>query len=169
MSRNFYAVPDPYGIVWNADPLMVTGTQTFTANRAQYTRVRTGGTISKIRIQCTVSSGNVCVGVYANTGSGLSAMPGARVATSGSLASAGTGARDYSLGASVYVNPGDWLAFVTDNTSITLAYIGVVTEFGGTPSVWSGRSAYQDTAFPLPSTATPTSGATKPVLLIGVP
>lgn len=106
-----------------------------TANTIWYYRVAEGGTISKVRLHIVTNSGNVCVAAYANNGSGLSAAPtGGLLASSGSVTPGGTGAQDISLGQSVTLQPGDWIAVGWDNTTATaygLTGAGASSMLGG--------------------------------------
>jgi len=125
-----------------------------TAGKGFYFRVTGGGTITKLGLYIGAQSGNICVSVYANTGTGRASAPGARVATSGSIACPATGYQEIALGASLNISSGDyWFAVAADNT---VATFGSLTSNG-----WAiqGVSAWQDGAFPLPATATPANGA----------
>lgn len=156
-----------WGVIATGDPkLFANSLLTFSANRAYYMRVWGGAqTISKIGLHVGTSSGNVCVGVYRNTGSGRSARPDTRAATSGSVAApTGTSYSEVSLTGSTTVYPGDWLAFAADNTSVTASSITI-----NNSSMYDGIVHMQDTAFPLPATATPASTNNRAVWLVGVP
>lgn len=135
------------------------------ANRAVYMRCMGSGTITKIGLQIQTQAGNICVGVYANSGSGRSSVPGARQATSGSVACPASGYAEVSLGGSVTVNHGDWLALVADDgaASFVITHSNLLAG-----ALWAGRSAYQDGAFPLPATASSTAGSIKSPILIGI-
>jgi hypothetical protein len=100
------------------------------ANVTRYFRAVEGGTISKLRLTVGTASGNIAVAVYRNSGSGLTSVPGTRAATSGSVACPSAGVQDVSLGGSVTVNAGDWLAIGADNTTATFAG---TTGLGDTP------------------------------------
>lgn len=152
----------------SCDPaLLGNSSSTTNANRALYFRVEHGGTISKIGAHVANQSGNLCFGVYANSGVGPAARPAARTATTGSVACPGGGYAEFALGASVDVKPGDWLAYAPDNATCRL----LCANIGGgvvASTLMAGRSAFQDTAFPLPATATPSNGVIQLVGLIGV-
>lgn len=138
------------------DPRLVETTLTAVANRAYYGRNLTGQSLSVSSLMTFqgASSGNVCVAVYSNTGTGRAAQPLNRLATSGSVASAGTGQVTYNLGSTITINPGDWLYVCADNTTVTFGRlnIGALTNFDG----WAWQQA---SAFPAPLTATPASTA----------
>lgn len=145
------------------------------SNRCHYSRVIAGsGTISKVGVFVGTSSGNVAVAVYNNNGSlGPSARPGTRVATSGSVACpTGTAYGQIALGASVYVEPGMWLAITADNTTATFygilqaPVIGSGVGLDDTPA--AGFLSFQDTAFPPPASASAYAGSTRNILLVGV-
>lgn len=135
------------------------------ANYTHYFRVVAGGTISSIRLTVGTASGNICVAVYRNTGSGLAAVPGTRAISSGSIACPVAGVQTVSLGGSIAVNPGDWFALGADNVTATFAgFAGI----GGNSSL--GPLASSQAVFPAPATAAPNNGDTFSVFaLIGVP
>lgn len=162
-------VTDPlgFGIIYSTDPRMAASPIAWTgANRGIYTRVITGGTITKIATDIGVSSGNISVAVYRNNGSaGQAAAPtGAPAITSGAIASPGTGYRELSLGGSIAVNPGDWLFLSCDNTTFTV----LRTTPGSATQILNGFAYRQDSAHPAPTVGTLTVTGLVPVL-IGVP
>jgi len=162
------ADPQNLGFPTNIDPRSISlAANVGSANRTHYYRATGGGAITKLGLYVSASSGNVCVSVYANTGTGRASMPGARVATSGSVACPAAGYAEIALGATVNVTSGDfWLAISVDNTT---------AQFGAAATsafAIQGVMAWQDTAFPSPATATPTNGsgnggASRWVALIG--
>jgi hypothetical protein len=156
-----------FGYPATADPVLTSGTYTSAANQARYMRVRDGGTISKVRLNIVTSSGNICIAVYRNSGSGLSAVPGSLVVSSGSVASPGTGDQDISLGSTIAVYPGDWIGISADNGTVQFAS---TANASAATTLGSGRHYQQTTAFPLPSTPSSLTAmkGTAPVL-IGVP
>lgn len=163
-----YAASAPFGIVRTVLPISQGSLVTVSvSNRCWYYRVIEGGSISKIRVYVGTASGNVCVAAYANSGSGLSAVPGTRLGTSGSIAMSGlTGSaeNDLSLGGTITVAVGDWLAIAADNTTATFS--GANGPGGPT----EGMSCYQETAFPCPSPAgSITAANNRAINLIGVP
>ena len=153
--------------VCTIDPrLFVTTSAWTTANQAVYLRVTGRGYITKIGLHIGAASGNICVGVFAgNNTDGRGARPSARKVTSGSVACPAAGYAEVALTAPVYVQEGDWLAIAVDNTT---AAIGRATANGFTSAVGNGSSCFQNGAFPLPSSATPTSGALFSQILVGV-
>lgn len=161
----------PYGSVSGprADWLYVVDTSVrptntvLTANRTYYIRRSTPSVpISQVQIVIGVSSGNLCISAYAHNPA--TNQPGARLATSGSIASPGTAARTISLGATV--TP-EWLSIAADNGTLTVAAAsGTIDLFTGA----EGRVAIQDSAFPSPNPAVPTSFATGGAyILVGKP
>lgn len=149
------ADPLNLGFPYNIDPrLLAAQAASNQANRTFYYRASGGGTVNKIGLYVNTASGNICVSVYANTGAGRSAAPGAQVATSGSLACPAAGYAEIALGGPVTVTTGDfWFAIALDNT---VAQISAAS----TLSVnIQGVMAWQDTAFPSPATATPVNGS----------
>ena len=166
------ATSEPSGILASHDPRMATGGVNIgTANQTHYYRITgvgvTGGaqTISKIGLEVTTSSGNICVSVYASSGTGRDAVPGARKATSGSVACPSAGYAEVTLDAPVTVAPGDWLAIACDNGTAQFAGYG-----GRQNNVVKGFAAYQNSAFPSPATAAPTgNGTVRNIPLVAVP
>lgn len=148
------------------DPRTLSAASTLNANQAVYMRVRSRGYISKIGVHVGTASGNICVGVYANNGSpGTSAAPGAQKATSGSVTCPVAGYAEVALTAPVFVDEGDWMAIVADNATATF-YRSNTGGFGS--SFAKGFSAFQSTAFPLPSSASTSNSAIFSVILTGV-
>lgn len=148
---------DPYnlGFPATADPRNIAfASSVGSANRTYYHRVVGGGTITKIGLYVAASSGNVCVSVYSNTGTGRASMPGTRVATSGSVVCPAVGYAEIALGASVDVSSGDfWFAISADNGTATAGTCGT------TGQAIQGVSAWQDSAFPCPATAAASNGS----------
>jgi hypothetical protein len=64
-----------------------------------------------------------------------------------------------------YPGEGDWLAIAADNATATF-YRSNTAGFGS--SLNKGVSVHQNTAFPLPSTASPSTGFLYSVLINGV-
>lgn len=143
-------------------------TQTIgSANDARYMRVRDGGVISSVRLHVIASSGNISVAAYRNSGSGLTSVPGTRLATSGAVACpAAAAAADIALGASVTVYPGDWLAISADN--VTASFLGVNGN-SGTTALVAGAAYTQAAAHPLPATpASLLAQTNRTIALVGV-
>jgi len=137
------------------------------ANTALYYRVRDGGTISKVALEVTTSSGNISVGVYANSGSGRSAAPSALKVSSGALACPAIGVQEIALTAAIRVEPGDWLAISADNA--TAAFRSTITA-EETTALGNGLCYKQATAHPLPSTPASLTAITgRNILLVGTP
>lgn len=127
-----------------------------TANRCYYYRVPKGSYCkgaTVIRVVVQTQSGNLCVGIYSNAGSGVNSLPGARKSTSGSVAVAAPGEQVVPI-STADVNPGDWFGFVVDNAVANFAgYTAVI--LGG--NFARGRAAHQAGAvFPLPDPAVAT-------------
>jgi parallel beta-helix repeat protein len=157
--------PRDFGIVRTVVPVNNAAAITVgSANTTRFYRVIEGGIITKIRINVSVQSGNIAVAVYANTGLGLAAAPGTRLATTGSIACPATGVQDVSLGSTVTVAIGDWLAIGADN--ITATFLGITGAGDGNLS--AGQAGSQAT-FPPASGPTITYGNNRLISLIGVP
>lgn len=118
------------------------------ANDCMYYRVRDGGPITKVTISVGVQSGNICVAAYRNSGIGRNAVPGTRLATSGSVACP-AGDADVALGSTVVLLPGDWLALACDNLVATFRQMLAA---GAASTQGQGRAYKQATAFPCPTT-----------------
>lgn len=134
-----------------------------TVNRAFYYRIPTNFfhslTITKLRVFIASTSGNLDVGVYVDS----NGLPGAKKITKGGIASPGNGAQDITIAATL-VEPGNWLAISADNTTIT--FMGN----GGTMVQGMGSmGAFQDTAYPLPSTAAATLAVGRNIYIEGRP
>jgi len=145
----------PWGYPYSVRPDMGNGSTNVTLpdgpNRAVFHRVIDGGVISKIFLWIGVTSGNICVGVYSNTGAGRAGAPGARIATSGSVAMPAVGYQEISLGGSVTVNPGDWLALSADN--VTATFRATIANAEATTNMAKGATCYMAAGFPLPASA----------------
>jgi hypothetical protein len=135
------------------------------AGRAVFARLMSGGVISKVRFQVTVSAGNISVAAYRNTGIGAAATPGARLAVSSTVACPATGVAEVSLGATVTLLPGDWLAFSTDNATTAITAAGTAAALSAGVS---GSSYLQNSGHPCPSSPAPSAAYVGPVLLLGV-
>lgn len=158
--------PPATGFPRTGDPRYISGSGAPGANRCLYLRATGSGVISKIAVDIGTSSGNIDVGVYANTGVGRAARPAARKTSSGSVASPGTGYQEIALTASVYVEEGDWLAVSSDNATVTYALTG---GNGSSGSMAQGLSHFQTGTFPLPATAAPSgTNAIYSVVIVGV-
>lgn len=120
-----------------------------TINNAIYLRCLEGGVVSHIALQIAVQSGNICIGVYRNSGQGRSAVPGTRIASSGAIACPAVGYQDIALGSTVLMQPGDWLAISADNTTATFR---CAISSAGASNLGLGRQYIQTTAHPLPTT-----------------
>ena len=142
-----------FGFRFTVDPGMVRGSTDDVpvagSNQAVFARVRDAGYISKIGLWVTASSGNISVGVYRNTGSGRSALPGTRVGTSGAVACPSTGYQEVALTSACQVFAGDWLAISADN--VTAKFRGLLGAQADN-DLGKGRQCRMSTAHPLPST-----------------
>lgn len=162
--------PGGYGFPYTVHPGQARGSDVVAwggVNQCMYFRVSGSGPVSKIGLHIGTSSGNLSVAVYTGSGSGRSNVPSARVQTSGALASPGTGYREIALGASVYVNDGDWFAVSADNTSIT--FLQIVTASAAS-DISLGASFLQASAHPAPNPAASLTATTgRLAVLVGVP
>lgn len=156
--RADYRDPLGLGIAQNVD-----GGGPFTlsapgANRIVYARVKWGGSLStKIGVYVgTVDSGTpgttdqIAVAVYENTGVGTAAKAGARKAQSASTTAVANSYNSISLGASVQINVGDWIAVVVGSATTTVS--GLISTHA-TQS--AGQTGFQDGSASLPGTLFP--------------
>ena len=114
------------------DPLKLGLTQTFLPgiasaaysvgpNVGYFMKLLSGGyAISKIGIAINVSSGNICVAAYQNSGSGTSSGPNTQYQTSGSVPCPAQGYSLVALGGSCTPSLGDWLGVGCDNGTATV-------------------------------------------------
>lgn len=149
-----------------ADPLFASNSQHVgTATRTWFLRVLFGaGRITKLRVNVGAQSGNICASVYTNTGVGLNALPGTRVATTGSIACPASGNADLTLDATVNVTPGDyWFSLCADNTTATFAQVGTTGSL-----LPQGRIALQDSTLTGPATAAATANGSRTFVILGL-
>jgi hypothetical protein len=155
-----------FGLIYTVDPALCTTLSGITtANRGVYGRVVGSGSVSKIGLEIGASSGNICVAVYRNTGTGRTSAPGTRLATSGSVACPSTGFAEVALGATVDVQQGDWFYIGADNTTATFR---VVHTTGAANGLAAGRWAFADANFPAPASPTPSAGFNRGYCLVGI-
>lgn len=110
-------------------------------------------TLTGIGYTCGASSGNLSVGVYDETFN--------RLATSGAVAAPGTGRRNVSFTSPVVLTPGRyWIAISQDNNTMTYSTFTTVT--------YPGASRVQNSAHPLPSTASPGGEGATQTNIIGL-
>jgi hypothetical protein len=100
-----------WGFPYTFDPRRIGATSMSTPGDTQYLRCYGRGTITKIRIKITSSSSELCVAAYRNSGTGLNAVPAARLATSDPVTCPAVGSADVALTTPATVEPGDWLAW----------------------------------------------------------
>jgi hypothetical protein len=157
---------DPMGLEHAASgpPWYVTGSGVWpTANRGLFSRAVGKASISNIGMRVTTASGNISVGLYVNSGSGRTAVPGTRVATSGAVACPIAGDATVSIGATVAVTHGShWFGMSCDNT--TAAFIEHTG--GNVQSIAQGWMGFMAGAHPIPDPVTLTPGHSKPIHLV---
>jgi hypothetical protein len=151
------AVPSPVpGIFLGTfDPRAITSPLSVaSANRAYFNKVRPVAAkfITQLSTSIAVSSGNLDLGIFA--ADGTNGAPGTMLASTGSTASPGTGKRNLSLTAGVWVLPGVdyWFSEAADNTTITFDALN--------PAIIHGATYQQDSLFPLATVASPTGPTT---------
>lgn len=129
-----------------------------TVSEAVYVRLVGAGTFANVAIRVGTASGNICAGVYLDTIVGGVHQPGARVATTGSVACPASGSATIALDGSVTVTHGShWFAFSADNVTATFVVQNALpmTEI----VIFPGNCYVQATAFPLPNPAASLSAA----------
>ena len=95
-------------------------TYTIGANVGYFMKLMSGGfSISHVGIAINVSSGNICVAAYKNSGSGVSSVPSTQYQTSGSVPCPAQGTSYIALGGSCTPDLGDWLAVGSDNVTVS--------------------------------------------------
>ena len=158
--------PLGFGFPFTADPGLANASgQAVNMNVTRYMRVIGGGAITKVGMHITASSGNISVAHYSPSGSGRSAVPGTRVATTGAIASPGTGWREIALATTL--SPGDFLAVSADNN--TFAILAAGGFFSAASAIAAGRNYAQGSAHPAPSPAgTVDAGNPITYILVGV-
>lgn len=127
-------------------------------------------TISKVRLEVTTQSGNIALAVYRSNGSTgvLNKPSGSPAISTGSIACPAVGVNNISLGGSVTINAGDWIALSAD--SATAQFRSELSAYG-TDTMGEGSLWEQTGMFPLTSAVTAGSlvGAIGAgILLIGV-
>lgn len=160
------ADPLGFGMPWTVDPRLTSAqAQVGAANRGWWYRVSGGKQgVTKIALSVVTSSGNICAAIYANTGTGRAAAPGARLATTGSIACPAAGYAELTLDASVDVAQGDhWFYFSADNITATFEAAA-----SGAPATTVGLRGYAEAAFPAPASAPALQVGNRYLSLIGV-
>jgi lysophospholipase L1-like esterase len=162
------SLDDPFGLglVLGFSPGVIGTTAAWlTANDGRWARALGGGVISKVGINVGTASGNISVAVYRNSGTGKSAVPAARAATSGAVACPSAGYQEVTLTAPVTVRRGDWLFLSCDNTTATFGMASY-----GDSGLFNGLAAKAASSHPAPSTApTVTASTSRWPLLVGIP
>lgn len=152
-ARSTLGVAPRYGIPRSIDPRNVGNTNSFAVNVSRWSRIIDSGTINTVVIGVGTASGNIDVGVYGSSGSGLNTVPDTRRVSTGSIACPATGRAEIALGSSLAVTTDDWFAIAVDNATATFYRTSntIASEIAG------GFGATKSSAFPLPSPAGTTS------------
>lgn len=144
---------DPLGIGYASPfpPFCSTNQSTFSASRAVYARAISGGVMNFLRFRVFAQSGNLDFGIFANTGVGAAARPGAKIWSSGSFACPPVGEAVLTVSPAVTVKARDhWFAFSPDNATASLyQFLAANAILEGL----AGWGAFKDTSFPLPASA----------------
>jgi hypothetical protein len=132
-----------------------------------YYRVKSGGTLNKIRLGVAVQGGKVDVGIFRNVGTGVSAVPGARLGSSGAVVCPPVGFAEISLTAECVMRPGDWLAIAFDGAAASVT-CGPANAPGTSAFNALGNGRHMATAgvFPLPVQASGVTGRAEAVFLL---
>lgn len=138
------------------------------ASSGMWARVDRGGYITHLNLYVGTSNGNISMAVYNSTGTGLNVTPGARKATTGSIACPSVGMQAVVLTTPVQVDPGDWLCLTSD--SITAAFFGIDATNGGAGgsvvNVMAGRTRASTVAAHPAATTAPATAVTPNCLYI---
>lgn len=131
------------------------------AGRMHFARVTVGTKAGATRIgmHIIVSSGNIMVGVYRASGSGVTAQPGMLAVGTAVTACPAAGFQEITLPSAVDVNKGDYLALWCDNTTATFGFIGNSAFYGS--SNFAATNGYRDvgaSATSLPANANTVAG-----------
>ena len=149
-------IADQTGAPRTVEPWTVTAAVTMgSSNRTYFERVTAGETISATKIACRVStsSGNICLAVYSNTGSGAAALPATRQGTTGSVSCPAGGYAEVSLGATVTIGIGQWMSISCDNATASFATCGPADISLSAPQFFAGLQHLSTSTFPAPSPA----------------
>lgn len=155
----------PFGFPATADPILASNyTTVASSNRTWFLRATGSGSVSRLRINVGVQSGNICASVYTSSGVGTAALPLTRVATTGSIACPAAGNADLTLDTTVAVTSGDfWFSLCADNTTATFAQVGSTGSL-----IPQGRVAFQDSTLTGPATAAATALGPRTFVILGV-
>jgi len=148
-------VETPWGFPYTVRPDTANGTTNVTvpdgANRCVYHRVTDGGAVTLVWLWVGVSSGNISVAFYRNSGAGRAAVPGALIVSSGSVACPTAGYAEIALSGGPYaITPGDWIALAADNVTAAFRTAPATAESGS--ALTKGATLYQASGFPCPTT-----------------
>ncbi len=147
---------NPMGLLFAPAATATVGTN----NNCHWQRMYRGAvntSIRKVAFQINAASGTFGVAIYTGSSSGITAVPSARVATTGSITVPATGNAIVDLGSTVTgVGQGThWLALSASTTAFQ--FVGLT---GGTGTTYqAGLAAAQTTAHPPPDPAVPTATA----------
>ena len=150
----------PWSIAPDGGAINLTNRSFGASNRAYYIpcTIPADCTITGARFVVGTQSGNISVGLYAADGT-------TRVATSGAVACPATGSQSVAFSGTYAATAGRfYIGFSVDNNTAT---------FGWNQQVSSGISGpvgskFQETAHPLPATATMSAGAGTPAIILTV-
>lgn len=133
----------------------------YAANRAAWKRMAAGrgGAITKIRLGIETSSGNIDVGVYANSGLLNAAVAGARKGSTGTIPAPAAGDVQVTLTASTVMSPGEWFGFTASSTTlrVVVTLVSAYVNMHIIRGMMSGNHSLGSTVLPDPA---PAAGAT---------
>lgn len=122
-----------------------------------YTRLITwGNPAPNVTVNIANSSGNICIALYAPSSTG---GPGTQMATTGSVASPGTGLQTINFTTTVTPGLGWWIAIAADNNSVTFKGFASSATTAPDGDSYCFAAASQ---MPLPSTAPAISASISP-------
>jgi hypothetical protein len=142
--------------------------QSQTADRASASRLISGGTVGVLLYQVGTQSGNVDVGIYANTGSGESAAPSSSRFTLGTTPCPAAGTISVTVSPALQVTAGgDWFALAADNATATFGT--TYSELFQTEMMRSW-GVFRSSSFPLPASLLGggvSYGMARPFVIVG--
>lgn len=147
---------------------MLTTFGVITASRAVFSRLIAGSVVGKLYWGVQVSSGNVDIGIYDNTGSRENARPNARQFSTGSIPCPSIGNTTTTVSPTITCKARQhWYGFAPDNATASFwNWSGSVL----VSTLSAGWTCYKDASFPLPATVTtPTVGNIRNLAIVGRP
>lgn len=156
-----YTPPNPL-----VGQFLATGNSSFFTNESIAVRCRTRTDLIVNRIGCVIaiSAGNVDLGIFSDDGDGSD--PLTKLASTGSVASPGTGKQLFTIPTTIIPAGAFWIAIGISSASLSLRYGNTAASFGMyDPTFDNMQRPRRHAAFPLPATWTPGGAETLPPVL----